>query len=211
MAIYNNDAEQVAAIRQWWQKNAKSVIIGVTVGVGLLVGWQAWQTHQLQQGMAASDRFAVLQKEVAAGQVPAITAGADQILQDYPGTVYAVLAARQAARAIYQQGDKAGAQSWLERALATADEPVLQQAIRVQLVELLIELQAWQTAEQVLQAADGGSFAAQLAELRGDLAYHQGDLTAARVAYQQAVSHSREQNPLLTLKIGELGPEPRQE
>ncbi len=211
MATYHNDADQIAAIRQWWQKNARPVIIGVMVGVGLLVGWQAWQSHQLHQGMAASDQFAALQQVVEAGEMTAITAGADQILQDYPGTVYAVLAARQAARAMYQQGDKAGARSWLERALTTAGEPVLQQAIRVQLTELLIELQAWQAAEQVLQAADEASFVAQLAELRGDLAYHQGDLAAARIAYQQAVSHSREQNPLLTLKASELGPEPQQE
>lgn len=213
MANYNNEAEQAAAIKQWWQKNAKPVITGVVVGVGLLTGWQFWQTHQLNQGMAASDRFVELQKVVEAGQVASIVADAEQLLQDYPATVYAVLAARQVAKAMYQQGDKAGARSWLERALASADDvPVMQQAIRMQLAELLIDLQAWQDAEHVLQAAaTEETFAAQMAELRGDLAYHQGDLSAARAAYQQAADQSREPDTLLTLKISNLGSDTSQE
>ncbi|MEM6406100.1 MAG: tetratricopeptide repeat protein [Pseudomonadota bacterium] len=214
MATYHNETEQLAAIKQWWDKNAKSVIVGVATGVGLLFGWQAWQTHQLNQGMAASDQYAELQKVLKAEpeQTASITAGADQLLQDYPGTVYAVLAGRQAAKAAYQQGDKANARSYLERALASAaDYPVMEQAIRVQLVELLIDLRAWQDAEQVLQAASEASFTAQIAALRGDLAYHQGNLAAARAAYQQAADQQSEPDPLLTLKLSDLGPDPSQE
>ncbi len=204
MDTYNNEVEQVAAIKQWWQKNATPVITGVVVGVGLLVGWQAWQTYQTNQSIAASDRFAALQQVVAAEQTEPVTTHAEQLMQEHPGTMYAVLAARQAAKVAYQAGDKPAARAWLERALASAEDAVIQQAVRVQLAELLIDMQVWQDADQVLQDATSDSFQAQIAELRGDLAYHQGDLAAARAAYQQALQHSEAPDPLLTLKISDL-------
>jgi predicted negative regulator of RcsB-dependent stress response len=204
MDTYNNEAEQVAAIKQWWQKNARPVLTGVVAGVGLLVGWQAWQTYQTNQSIAASDRFAALQQVVAAEQTELVTAQAEQLMQEHPGTMYAVLAARQAAKVAYQADDKAGARAWLERALASAEDAVIQQAVRVQLAELLLDMQAWQDAAQVLQDATDDAFQAQIAELRGDLASHQGDLSAARAAYQQALQHSDQADPLLTLKISDL-------
>lgn len=204
MDTYNNDDEQVAAIKKWWQQNATSVVLGITVGVGLIVGWQAWQTHQRNAGMAASAAFAQVQSAVESKQAEPIIEAAERVIEQHPDTVYAVLAGRQAAKQAYQQGDKAAARVYLENALQAADHPTLQAAVRLQLAEVLIDLQQWQAADAVLDAEVDDAFAAEAAALRGDLAFHQGDTAAAYAAYQQAATLGG--SPLLDMKIAALQP-----
>ena len=204
MDTYNNDDEQVAAIKKWWQQNGKSVVLGITVGVGLIVGWQAWQTHQLNAGIAASAAFAQVQTAVEAQQAEPIITVAEQLIAEHPNTVYAVLAGRQAAKQAYQQGDKAAARVYLKNALQAAEDPTIQTAVRVQLATLLIDLQQWSEAETLLQADVDEAFAAEVATLRGDVAYHQGDTAAAYTAYQQAAALGG--SGLLDLKIAALQP-----
>jgi predicted negative regulator of RcsB-dependent stress response len=205
MDTYHNEDEQVAAIKKWWQQNAKSVLLGLALGIGLVVGWQAWQTHHLNQGMAASAAFAQLQKTLEAEQAEPIITAAEQVIENYPSTVYAVLAARHAAKHAYQQGNKEAARTYLERALQATDDTVLQTLIRVQLAALLIDLQQWAAAETALQlAADDDIFAAEVAALRGDLAYQQGDTATAYTAYQEAATLGA--SGLLDLKLAELRP-----
>ena len=204
MDIYNNDDEQVAAIKRWWQQNAKSVVLGISVGVGLIVGWQAWQTHQRNAGIAASAAFAQVQSAVADRQAAPIISAAEHVIEHHPGSVYAVLAGRQAAKQAYLQGDKAAARTYLENALQAADHPSVQAAVRLQLATVLLDLQAWQAADAVLDAEVDDAFAAEFATLRGDLAFHQGDAEAAYAAYQQAATLGG--NAFLDMKIAALQP-----
>lgn len=198
---YNNEDEQVAAIKKWWQQNAKSVLLGGTLGISLIIGWQLWQSHQLSTGMAAATAFAAVQQAETATVIDV----AEQMMQQYPGTIYAALAARQAAKQVYQQGDKAAARAYLERALQEVENSTLQTMISLQLAGLLVDLQEWQAAETTLQGvAEPEAYATEIAMLRGDLAYHQGDMAAAYTAYQTASAEGSE--GLLALKIAELAP-----
>jgi len=198
---YNNEDEQVAAIKKWWQQNAKSVLLGGALGISLIVGWQIWQSHQLSTGMAAATAFAAVQQ----AETAAVIEVAEQMMQQYPGTIYAALAARQAAKQAYQQGDKATARTYLERALQEVENSTLQTMISLQLARLLVDLQEWQAAETTLQGvAEPEAYATEIAMLRGDLAYHQGYMTTAYTAYQKASAEGSE--GLLALKIAELGP-----
>ncbi len=46
MEIYENEHDQVDAIKRFFAENGKALAVGVILGVGALVGWRYWTSHQ---------------------------------------------------------------------------------------------------------------------------------------------------------------------
>ncbi len=46
MEIYENEHDQVDAIKRFFAENGKALVVGVILGVGALVGWRYWNNHQ---------------------------------------------------------------------------------------------------------------------------------------------------------------------
>lgn len=54
MEIYENEHDQVDAIKRFFAENGKALAVGVILGVGALVGWRYWSSHQTESARAAS-------------------------------------------------------------------------------------------------------------------------------------------------------------
>jgi predicted negative regulator of RcsB-dependent stress response len=48
------EEEELAAIKEWWQRNGKPLLVGGALALVGVFGWQAWQNHQANQSYAAS-------------------------------------------------------------------------------------------------------------------------------------------------------------
>ena len=46
--------EELAVIRDWWQRNGKPLLTGGALALIVVFGWQAWQKHQLSEAQGAS-------------------------------------------------------------------------------------------------------------------------------------------------------------
>jgi predicted negative regulator of RcsB-dependent stress response len=44
--IYENENDQVDALKRFFAENGKALAVGVILGVGALVGWRYWNNHQ---------------------------------------------------------------------------------------------------------------------------------------------------------------------
>ncbi|WP_234879047.1 YfgM family protein, partial [Salmonella enterica] len=44
MEIYENEHDQVDAIKRFFAENGKALAVGVILGVGALVGWRYWSS-----------------------------------------------------------------------------------------------------------------------------------------------------------------------
>lgn len=205
MSAYKTDEEQVEALKKWWQDNGKSVIVGAVLGFGIIFGWQGWQAYQAHRGESASSRFTQLQQAVGAEQPAEIETAAKQLIAEHTGSAYATLAALQQAKQAYLAGDKTTAREQLEHALQNTDDAVLQVLTRLRLVDLLIDMQEWQAAQQQIDTVTGDAYAAEFAVRRGDLARQAGDKTAARQAYQEALNKGAGNRQLVQMKLDELG------
>ena len=53
---YLSDREQEEALRNWWRENWRWILGGVVLGLGLLAGWQYWQTLSRRSGPARPRR-----------------------------------------------------------------------------------------------------------------------------------------------------------
>jgi len=51
--IYENDNEQVDALKRFFAENGKALAVGVILGIGALVGWRYWTSHQIETARSA--------------------------------------------------------------------------------------------------------------------------------------------------------------
>ena len=43
---FNNENDQVDALKRFFAENGKALAVGVILGIGALVGWRYWTSHQ---------------------------------------------------------------------------------------------------------------------------------------------------------------------
>lgn len=58
MEIYENENDQVEAVKRFFAENGKALAVGVILGVGALIGWRYWNSHQVDSAL----RFSCLSK-----------------------------------------------------------------------------------------------------------------------------------------------------
>lgn len=47
MEIYENENDQVEAVKRFFAENGKALAVGVILGVGALIGWRYWNSIRL--------------------------------------------------------------------------------------------------------------------------------------------------------------------
>lgn len=216
MEPYRTDEEQIDALKTWWQDNGKSVVLGILAALALVFGWQGWQKQQSNRVAEASAMYQSLLEadsaaENGAAQLKTAKHLADTLKSEFPGMTYAVFAAMYKAKYAAQDNDWQTAETELDWVIARKpDEPLLLQA-KVRLAHVLLAQKRYEEAQKILEGSDLGSYAALIAETRGDILHAQGKNAEALVAYQQAKAQlsmldNASPNPLLDMKIRDLAP-----
>ena len=52
--VSRTDDEELAVIKEWWQRNGKPLLTGVALALVAVFGWQGWQKYQANQAQGAS-------------------------------------------------------------------------------------------------------------------------------------------------------------
>ncbi len=205
MSAYKTDEEQLESLKNWWKEHGRSIITGAILGCAIIFGWQGWQAYQANQGEAASTQFDRLTQQIGTTQSDDIKNTADQITTAYDGSVYATLTRLQQAKQAYAQDDKAAAREHLQQAVENTSDDTLRALVKLRLVDLLIDTQAWQAAQQLLDAVpEDAPYAGEFAIRRGDLARQAGEAITAREAYQEALEKTAGDQRLVRMKLDEL-------
>ena len=214
MEPYRTDEEQVEALKPWWAENGKSIALGIVVAIAAVFGWQGWQKQQDGRLAEASSNYQSLLEADSAAESDStkVTTAqhlAETLKTDYPGTTYAIFGAMYKAKYAAQINKWEEAESELRWVLdQKPDEPLLLQA-KVRLAHVLLAQKRYEDAQKVLAGSELGSYAALIAETRGDILLAQGDKSGALAAYEQAKSElaslgNASPNPLLDMKIHDL-------
>ena len=202
------EQERIAAMKAWWEDNARWVYASIAVVVVAVAGWRGWDYWNRVQGEEA----AAISQEIAKSRGDAKkTADLSQVLADkYPGTFYASEAALIAARAAFDAGDLEGARKRLEWVVKNG-RAEHKGVARLRLAAVLLDQKKPKEALEVLDQNADPAFAALNADLRGDIHFSQGRLDEARAAYKLAIEKSDARSPtrnLTELKLGALGGTP---
>jgi len=210
MSTYDlEEQEQIDALKTWWRQYG-NLVIAVVVGVALAVsGVFGWRTYQASQAAQASGIYGELRKAAGERDVKKVRDLAGAILEQFPGSAYAPLAAFVSAKAHFESGDVKTARAQLEWVIEKARDPEYQSIARLRLANVLIDEKDYAGALKVLEAKPEPSFEWRFAETRGDIYSAEGKRSEARSAYLSAVQKTGARDAasreLLQLKLDALG------
>ncbi len=206
MADRETEDEQLRALNAWWNENGRSVIAGVIIGVGTLIGWKGWDTYQEQQALEASDRYNQMREAILAQNVESVAAQAEQLKQNYSSTPYASWSALALAKVQESKDNPNGAIDNLQWVIDNSQQDTVITLAKLRLARVYIANANLPKAEALLDQSYPLAYDSLLQELRGDLYSQRGDLQAARDAYDKAISSSESADiEYLKMKRDSLG------
>jgi len=208
VAEYFNDDDRVAALRKWWDENGTSLIVGMVLVIGGVVGWR-WYTdwNQARQEAASSTFQRYVELRRAGGSD---TEGMAQALatldRDYAGSAYQVFSLLYRAADAIERDSFEDAGALLSQAIDGASDNRLADLARVRLARVQHQLGKDDEAMVTLQGVKGAGFRSYAAELKGDMLLAAGRQDEALAAYRAAaqVEGTDGERPLLKMKISDL-------
>ncbi len=190
MADHETDDEQLRAIKEWWNENGRSVIAGVVIGVGSLIGWKGWNVYQEQQAIEASDQYNQMRKEILAQRMDSVVVQGEKLKTDYSSTPYAAWGALLVAKAKESKGESAEAINNLQWVIENGKQDTVITIAKLRLARVYIATSDYPKAQALLDQDYPLAYNSLLEELRGDLHASRGNNQAAREAYDKAISSS---------------------
>ncbi len=207
MEEFESEDQQIEAIKKWWKENGASLLLGLGIGVGALLGWREYLAYQTDHSAEASDLYQAVQTQVAQNRLDDVHINkADMIRNEFADTPYAALASMAQAKYEYEHGNVDSALMHLRWASENSTEPEVKHVANLRLARILIAQKKYDEAEAILLVDHPAAFTAGYEELKGDLHVAKGEIGQARVAYDKAINAS-DGNPShwLRLKRQDLG------
>jgi len=206
--IYESEQDQVEALKKWWKENGRSVIAGLVIGLGGVVGWRSWVSYHETQAVKGSTSYEQLVELVSTNQSAAAEQHGKRLMEEFPSSTYAALGALLLAKVDLEQGKGEEAKQHLRWVMDQADLPELRQVARLRLARLLLADAALDEALSLVSGEAATGFEAAYQEARGDILVAKGDLEGARTAFRRALASlaaTSANRQLVQMKLDNLG------
>lgn len=204
MEMYENENDQVDAVKRFFAENGKALAVGVILGVGALMGWRYWNSHQADSARGASLAYENTVSAIRADQPQTLTA-AEKFAADNKN-IYGALASLEVAQQFVDKNelDKAAAQ--LQQGLSATSDDNLKAVINLRLARIQVQQKKADDALKTLDTIKGEGFAAIVADLRGEALLSNGDKQGARSAWESGVKSNASPalSEMMQMKINNL-------
>jgi predicted negative regulator of RcsB-dependent stress response len=202
--IYENENDQVDAIKRFFAENGKALAVGVILGVGALVGWRYWNSHQTESARSTSLSYQTVVSSLSAGKAEDLSA-AEKFAADNKNA-YGALASMELAQQFVDQNQLEKAAAQLQQGLAATSDENLNAVITLRLARVQVQLKQADTALKTLDSVKGEGWAAIVADLRGEALLSKGDKQGARSAWEAGVKSNASPalSEMMQMKINNL-------
>jgi len=184
-----NDEEQLAQIKEWWQRNGMPLLTGAVLALALVFGWQFWQKHQTNQAYGASAIYQQLLMAAlndSAADVAEVSRLGQRLKKDFAGTHYAQYGSLFVAKVAVESGRLDEAAAELQGVLDKPADKTLEELARQRLARVLAAQDKTESALELLAGEAPDAFVASREELRGDLLLKLERHDEAHAAYSKA-------------------------
>ena len=197
---YENDEEQLEALRRFWERWGTAVLLLAALGLG---GMGAWQWYGGQQSGKSLEASVLYQQVLEAPEAAAADIAAERMRANYGGTRYAALGSLFQARRAMDAGDTARAAEALQWVHDRTDEVILRDFARLRLAQVRIAESEFEAALALLDEPVQAPLQAQRNELRGDVLVALERPADARTAYPEALGQTElsARRDLLQMKL----------
>ena len=183
------EEEQIAQIKEWWQRNGTPLLAGVAIAMVGVFGWNTWQGQKTAAAESASVTYQrLVETSLQGDEVDAaeVSKFADELQKTAADSRYAVMAGLLEVKVAVDTGHLDDAEAELRRLMALQLEPGLSEIVRQRLARVLAAGDKIEDALQLLAGDAVPAFVANREELRGDLLVRLGRKAEARTAYLKA-------------------------
>ncbi|HHG8771744.1 TPA: YfgM family protein [Raoultella planticola] len=204
METYNNENDQVDALKRFFAENGKALAVGVILGIGALVGWRYWSSHQQDTARESSLAYENALAALKSDQPEALNT-AEKFAADSKNS-YGAFASLELAQRFVDRNDLQNAEKQLQQGLAAAPDDNLKSVINMRLARVQLQLKKPDDALKSLDSIKGEGWAAIVADLRGEILLNKGDKQGARAAWEAGVKSdaSPALSEMMRMKINNL-------
>lgn len=188
--VSRTDDEELAVIKDWWQRNGMPLLTGVVLALVAVLGWQGWQQYQSNQAHGASIVYQQLLEAALdpsgkpdAGKVAEL---ANTLKNDYAGTHYAQYGSLFVAKVAVEAGKLDDAAAELQSIVSKPAGDSVGELARQRLARVLAAQNKAEDALKLLDAKVEPAFTAGREELKGDVLVQLGRADDAHAAYEKA-------------------------
>ena len=204
MEVYTTENEQIDAIKRFFVNKGKALLIGLVIGVGAIIGWNYWQSHQVNSLQESAQSFEQISSQLQTGSNQALAA-AEQFANE-TNNIYGVLTNIELAKIAVEKNDIAGAEKALLKALTIAKVDDLKDLLNVRLARVQLALNKPDQALISLTQVQDKGWSSIVEDIRGDILLKKGDIASARAAYSKGIESSGADmmKTILKIKINSL-------
>lgn len=204
MAAYEDD-EQLEALKKWWAENGTSVIAGIVLGVGGLVGWKGWTSYQTNKAETASTHYNAMTTAVMDKPSENLLENVTSLQEDYSSTPYAALASLELAQRNAESDDLDVVTQQLRWAMEQGSQESIKHVARIRLARVLTAQNKNDEALEILSVPLSPAYTSLVEEVRGDAYRAKGEVDKARNAYNRAILSANGNTDYLLMKRDDLG------
>ena len=196
MADLLNEQEQVDALKRWWKSYGTWFMLIIIVILLIMLGYRFWQNHQQKVNVATSTAYNQLLVDVQQNQLTDAQAQANVLMQQYPHSIYASLAALVLAQIQLQQNQTSQTVTTLQWIISNGKDSATVNIAKIRLARVLL---SQNQAQQTLTTLQGMSHDPFVQMLQGDAYVLLKQYAPAKQAYQNALSLLKSTDPLYDL------------
>ena len=204
-----DEQEQIDALKAWWTKYGNMILSVITVVLLAVAAWQGWNWYQRSQAGQAAAYFEALQNAARQGNAAQAGSASETLRDKFSATAYAPRGTLLAAQAFLDAGDPERARAELQWLVSERKDDPLAPVGRIRLAGVMLDLKKFDEALTFVAEPAPAGFEALYADRRGDILYTQGNVEAARAAWQAALDSIGARDTALRsvvqLKIDALG------
>ena len=184
------EEEQIAQMKDWWQRNGKPLLTGGALALAIVVGWQAWQQYQTNQAQGGGALYQQLLETTLTptGQPDAgkVTELADKLKSEFGGSAYAQYASLFVAKVAVDNAKLDDAVAELKPLVDKPADATIGELARQRLARVLAAQGKTEEGLKLLEGEADKAWQASREELKGDLLVQLGRSDEAHAAYQKA-------------------------
>ena len=202
--------EELAVMKDWWQRNGKPLLTGGLLALVIVLGWQAWSRYESNQSQGASALYQQLLETALTPSGQADTARvadiANKLKSEFGGTAYAQYGSLFVAKVAVDTGKLDDAVAELKLVTDKPASDTLGEIARQRLARVLAAQNKTEDALKLLEGDADKAFLASREEVKGDLLVQLGRTDDAHAAYQKAKSALSEEAAVggLQMKLDDL-------
>ncbi|CUU24903.1 UPF0070 protein [Duffyella gerundensis] len=205
MEVYNNENEQVDALRRFFANNGKALAVGVIIGIGALAGWRYWTGHQVSNSAEISANYQKVTQAMQGDRPQTLEAVAKFASEN--NNTYGALAALDLAKQYVDQQQLDQAATQLQTGLKATKDENLQAVLNLRLARVQLQQKQAEAALKTLDAVKGEGWSAIIADIRGEALLSKGDKQGARDAWSKGIASdaSPALKQMMQMKMNNLG------